>query len=135
MKGKFTKYIFFVDMGIFPGTLLVSTGFSRNELIKELSIIKATDWADAISDDFLEGEGLAWYNQHSVTKRGDKTFYYMIGFRKPFKKNDEHYVALAHEVLHICQLFLPRVLDRNKEREAEAYLNSYLMSKILNELK
>lgn len=122
-------------MGIFPGILLFSSGFSREELKKELSIYKEKDWTDAIPDKFLEGEGLACYAQQALTKRGDKTFYYMIGFPKPFKRNDEHYIALAHEVLHICQLFLPRILNRNKEHEAEAYLHSYLMSKILNELK
>jgi len=41
--------------------------------------------------------------------------------------NPENMRTLAHEVLHLCQEFLPQFLDRNEEREAEAYFHSYVM--------
>lgn len=41
--------------------------------------------------------------------------------------NPEHMRTLAHEMLHVCQEFLPQFLDRNEEMEAEAYFHSYLM--------
>jgi hypothetical protein len=41
--------------------------------------------------------------------------------------NPENMRTLAHEMLHVCQEFLPQFLDRNEEMEAEAYFHSYLM--------
>jgi hypothetical protein len=41
--------------------------------------------------------------------------------------NPENMRTLAHEVLHLCQEFLPQFLDRDEEREAEAYFHSYVM--------
>lgn len=39
-------------------------------------------------------------------------------------------ITLAHEVLHLCQEFLPQFLNRDIEHEAEAYFHSYIMNKI-----
>jgi hypothetical protein len=35
--------------------------------------------------------------------------------------------TLAHEVLHLCQEFLPNFLNRDEEMEAEAYFHSHVM--------
>jgi hypothetical protein len=41
--------------------------------------------------------------------------------------NPRNMQTLAHEMLHVCQEFLPDFLNRNDEMEAEAYFHSYLM--------
>ena len=41
--------------------------------------------------------------------------------------NPENMRTLAHEVLHLCQEFLPQFLNRDEEMEAEAYFHSYIM--------
>lgn len=41
--------------------------------------------------------------------------------------NPENMRTLAHEMLHVCQEFLPQFLNRDEEMEAEAYFHSYLM--------
>jgi hypothetical protein len=41
--------------------------------------------------------------------------------------NPENMRTLAHEVLHLCQEFLPSFLNRDEEMEAEAYFHSYIM--------
>lgn len=38
-----------------------------------------------------------------------------------------HMITLAHEVLHLCQEFLPNFLNRDEEHEAEAYFHTYIM--------
>ena len=43
--------------------------------------------------------------------------------------NWKHMTTLAHEMLHVCQEFLPQFLNRDEEAEAEAYFHSYLMEK------
>ncbi len=40
-------------------------------------------------------------------------------------------ITLSHEVLHVCQLFLPKFLDRDSELEAETYFHDYLMGAII----
>lgn len=47
-------------------------------------------------------------------------------------KNPKHVVTVAHEVLHLCQEFLPKYLDRDEEHEAEAYFHSYVMKRIID---
>ena len=46
-------------------------------------------------------------------------------------KNPYNIVTLAHEVLHLCQEYLPIFLDRDEEHEAEAYFHTHLMTKII----
>ncbi len=41
--------------------------------------------------------------------------------------NPENMRTLAHEVLHLCQEFLPQFLNRDEEMEAEAYFHSHVM--------
>lgn len=44
--------------------------------------------------------------------------------------NPHHMATLAHELLHLCQEFLPTFLNRDIEHEAEAYFHTYLMTRI-----
>ena len=41
--------------------------------------------------------------------------------------NPDNMRTLAHEMLHVCQEFLPQFLNRDEEMEAEAYFHSFLM--------
>lgn len=126
------KVIEWFDTGIFPATVLFSCGFSYDELIKELNKNKATDWAYGISQDKELIDGGCWFGLKRTFK--NKSHFYIIITEK-FKFEDEHYCKLAHEILHICQFFLPDVLDRDREIEAEAYLHTYLMRKCLKSLR
>jgi len=47
-------------------------------------------------------------------------------------KNPNAVITVAHEVLHLCQEFLPKYLDRDEEHEAEAYFHSYVMKRIID---
>jgi len=40
-------------------------------------------------------------------------------------------VIVSHEVLHLCQAFLPRFLNRDVEHEAEAYFHDMITLKIV----
>ena len=47
----------------------------------------------------------------------------------------DFYATLSHELLHLCQTFLPRYLNRNVELEAEAYFHSNLLRAISEEVE
>lgn len=63
-----------------------------------------------------------------------KTFFFIIIPRFDFD-DDDCFVKLAHEIVHICQFFLPDVLNRNTEIECEAYLHTHIMRQALKKLR
>jgi hypothetical protein len=137
-KGKVIKGMYWFDTGIFPATVMFIFGFTYDETIAELKKKKADTWAMAISEDReLMGNSnyLAMKRSLENTKTGKFVDHYIIKITEPFKFEDYDYCRLAHEVLHICQYFLPDVLKRDKEHEAEAYLHTYLMQKCLVALR
>jgi len=74
------------------------------------------------------GNGMYAWNK---LKSNPGTSFRMIILKYGFSpSNPENMRTLAHEVLHLCQEFLPTFLDRDKEMEAEAYFHSYIMEKI-----
>lgn len=45
--------------------------------------------------------------------------------------NPHSVVTLAHELLHLCQEYLPTYFNRDEEHEAEAYFHTHLMTRII----
>jgi len=69
-------------------------------------------------------------SSHSSTSNDD---FRVLILRKSLDfKNPDAVITVAHEVLHLCQEFLPRYLDRDEEHEAEAYFHSYIMKRIID---
>lgn len=137
-KNKVTNCLYWFDTGIFNGTVMFVYRYSYDELITELKKKKADTWAMAISEDrhLMETSNyLAMKRSLTNTKTGSSVDHYIIKIREPFKFTDYEYCKLAHEVLHICQYFLPDILNREKEHEAEAYFHTYLMQKCLAALR
>lgn len=136
------KIIDFLNMGCYPGTVLFSYQFSYDELLFQINKnYKSKRWTDekpfwsiGISDDKSKidnGNYFALYREIYNTKTKEEKHLYYIILKKEFLFTDWDYVMLSHEILHICQFFLPDILDRNKEIEAEAYLHSHLMQQCL----
>ncbi len=69
-----------------------------------------------------------------VTIEGRKYLYIHIPVKVNLKDPD-HMVKLAHEVLHICQFYLPTFLDRDREYECEAYTHTYIMRQVIAKIK
>lgn len=138
------KTIQWLNTGIFPATVMFSCGFTFHEVKAHLKKVKATEWLKAFDDPSVNEmmDSRTWFAKSIVMefwdkKQGkytDKKHLYFI-IIPDFHRGDNDYVKLAHEVLHICQFFLPDVLDRLKEHEAEAYLHTHLMRQILAALK
>lgn len=63
-----------------------------------------------------------------------RTYFYLV-INADFKFTDYCYCKLAHEITHLCQFYLPDVLNRNQEWEAEAYLHTHLMEQALVHLR
>lgn len=134
---KSKKGLCFIDTGIFPATIMVSCGFNYSEIKKILTKKKASDWLAGLSEDeqFLQtGNWKAMKRVIEYKKFGKRTMFYII-IPELFDFSDHHYCLLAHEVLHICQFFLPDVLERGREIEAEAYLHTHIMKNCLMELR
>jgi len=135
---KVAKGMYWFDMGIFPGTVMFVFGFTYDETIAELKKKKADQWVLAISEDrkLMENSNyLAMKRCFKNTKTDSDVNFFIIKIRDQFEFNGYDYCRLAHEVLHICQYFLPDILDRGKEHEAECYLHTYLMMKCLAALR
>lgn len=134
-KPKQVKVLYWLNTGIFPATIMFSVGFTYDEINKILSKKKAFDWKLGISNDkqLIDGGNNFSLSRTVYKKKDDKdecTLFYII-FKDCFKFNDYDYCKLAHEVLHTCQFLLPRILDRDREYECEAYLHTYIMQQCL----
>ena len=137
-KNKQYKVLHWLNTGIFPATVMFSCGFEYDEIMKMLKQKKADDWFLGISDSKELIDNGSWFGlkrviQNTKTKE-TKTLYYII-IKECFDFKDYSYCKLAHEVLHICQFFLPDCLDRNREFECEAYLHTHIMNQCLKILR
>jgi hypothetical protein len=135
---KSKKVIKWINTGIFPMDVMLSVGFSYDEIVKHLKTIKADGWLRAIAEDrnlFTEGSGFALKRTVTDAKNGKSVRYFYLILPSQFDFTDYAYCILAHEILHICQFMLPDMLDRNLEHEAEAYLHTHLMQQALKELR
>jgi len=118
----------YINFGIFPGGVSFSNGFDAKRLLK----LYKRDWKQAFKQEykFFEDSNYAY----AKVWLGSMV-YYFIYTKNKFTYTDYEYCKLAHEVLHICQVYLVDILDRNTEREAEAYLHTHIMTKCLEAIR
>lgn len=69
----------------------------------------------------------AWEELKSYSGSTFRMIILKYGFQP---SNPANMNTLCHEVLHLCQELLPKYLDRNLEKEAEAYFHSHITEKI-----
>lgn len=130
----------FIDTGIFPATVLFVCGYNHDGIMKMMTSYKKNDpWREGIRHektliDNKDYWGHGMRRTIETIKTGKKTQVFYIIIRE-FNFKDEEYIRLAHEILHICQFFLPDVLERDREFECEAYLHSHLMRQCLEALR
>lgn len=135
---KSPKIISWLDMGIFPPTILFSCGNSYDELSAYLKKVKAKDWLRCIEDmekDFADVEYFALHRYLENTKTVHKKHFYYIFIKPRFGFTDYEMVKLAHEVLHVCSFALENILSISREYEAFAYSHSYIMDHCLQLLR
>lgn len=146
-KSKTKKFIDFLNMGCYPGCVLFAKGYTADEFYAQLAeLYKKKKWGyelgvplylKAIEGDeatLKNGTYFALQRVLEHPKHGKKITHYILIFGD-FKFTDEEMCKLAHECLHICQFYLPDLMDRNKEIEAEAYLHTHLMRQCLKLLR
>lgn len=136
MKSKAKKYIEYLDCGIFPIGVALLYNQSIEDARNHFSKSKQWDWFAGLAGEekfFEQYKNFALKStlEESTGRKETKELYYIV-LNQPFTRKNIDYVIIAHEVLHLCQFILPKILDRNKEIEAEAYLHSHLMTQILN---
>jgi len=130
---KSKKVLGILNMGIFPTDILFCNGFAYEEIVKELEAQKCNEWVFGIKmhEQLLTNGGDWCALRSSINEHGRDVLYFYIILKTPFRFEDEDYCKLAHEVLHICQFFLPLVLKRDNEYECEAYLHTHIMRQCL----
>lgn len=146
-KAKDFKVLNYLNHGIFRGYTLFSSGFTYNEIIDLLKKDKKflgqiylrglnEETHKHLIDDAGNG-GVAirsLLKNKKTTKDVDYIHYVILGTE--FNVDDDSCMCvLAHELLHICQFFLPDYLDRDEEKEAEAHFHSHLMRQALQILR
>lgn len=135
----------FLNNGCYPGTVLFSFGNSYDEIMYYLKHLPEDfqGWNISLSEDrdLIQG-GTFFALRRSVEERDDQTgeyfnkriFFFLI-ITGEFDFSDYAFCKLAHEVVHLCQFFLPDVLDRDVENEAEAYYHTHIMKQAIDELR
>lgn len=132
------KVQYFLNTGIFPATICFNCGFTYDEIIAVLKKKKASEWVLPIENDKAlidSGKNFALSRTMFNTKTKKEVQFFYIILIDRFTFTDYEMCVLAHEILHICQFMLPKILNRDKETEAEAYLHTYLMEDILKILR
>lgn len=136
MAIEFTKTMTWLNFGSFPGSVLFANGYEYEELIESLKRKKCTSWAKAL----MPSEGLVTQADNltifqEMEEDGGSYQYFFLLIKRPFEFSDEEYCILAHEVLHLCQFHLCKVLNRDREFEAEAYTHTHLMKQAIAALR
>lgn len=133
---ELTKTIKWIDFNLFPTSVMLSCGFSYEELLQKFGRRFPT-WVKPLADCINEFE-TCWGFVHSnvwVDKDGQRKAHYWLIIKDPFDFTDEAMVNLAHEVLHVVQFVLSDKINRDREIEFEAYFHSYLMTECLKALR
>lgn len=132
--------LFILNTGIFPASVMFCYNMRYDEIMSNLLKMdkRIRYWRAGLMEDkrFIEKDSWGVALKRIVTrhKNEEKTLFYII-LKNEFRFKDYDYCCLAHEVLHICQFFLPDCLDRNREIEAEAYLHTHLMEQCLRAIR
>ena len=118
---------------------MFSAGFSHKEIAQLLKRKKATDWLVGISNEsdinLINNNWCCLKRELVRSKTNETKTYFYINLNNCFEFTDYDYCKLAHEITHLCQFFLPDVLDRTKEIEAEAYFHTHIMQQCLKILR
>lgn len=132
------KAFAFIKNGIFCGHTLFVCGYSYSKLLKKLNFEKSKEWYDALNNEdtkLLLEDCFACCRVEELN--GVK--YPIVFIRNKFNinnsGNNNDFVVLAHELIHLNQFYLSEFIDRNKEKECEAYFHTYMMNECLNALK
>ena len=138
--GKSGKVMAWINFGIFPGFVMLSVGRKYDEIMQvlkdagedaEMYYVGLSDAPEVFESGFNFARARSVVNDDDTNER----WVYYIILTREFDFSDEAMGTLAHEVLHICQYYLPWVLDRNKEQEAEAYLHTHIFMTALDHLR
>ncbi len=132
------KIIKWLDCGIFHGAVLFSVGFEYEKILAQCKKEKANDWICAVQakeDMYRNAFGFCSVvtieNPRGIEKRMP-----IIHLKNAFVWNNaEHHKVLAHEILHLCQFYLPDFIGGRHENECEAYFHSHIMKQCYDVIK
>jgi hypothetical protein len=139
MKYKTTKKIIAsIPAGIFPTHILLIVNMNFKELKQKLLNNNDEHWFNPIQFDKknINNSNCALLRPYFNHNGTNINYFYIvlnnINYNSTGTISQDDYIAISHEIVHICQFLLPIYLDRNKEHEAEAYLHSYIFNNILS---
>lgn len=131
-----TKTIKWIDFHLFPTSVMLSCGYSYQELLSKFGK-KYPTWIKPL-DEHQELFETCWgfvHRERWKDKDGVKKEHYWLIIANPFDFSDESMCNLAHEVLHVVQFVLSDKINRDDEVEFEAYFHTYLMIECLKALR
>ena len=131
------RFIEVLNSGIFFAKVMFSYKMEYDDIVKELKKQKQKGWLQGLEmHKDLFDEGAKYFACRSKVKEEDteRLFFYLV-YNQDFKFEDDCYVRLAHECLHLCQFILPDFLNRDREYECEAYLHGHFMTQALDAIR
>lgn len=138
-KKTHPKLIQPINFGCYPGYCTFILGFTLEEAVTRMKRHKAGKDLIQVVESMISNTDLTnkkYWAHHGVLcyKDGTERNFFFI-YLKDWEDNNWYHSVIAHEALHIIQYYLPDILDRNTEHEAEAYLHTHLMRQMLSHIQ
>lgn len=130
MKKKMKSVMSTLNFGSFPGKILFTTGYTYDEVCKELKKQKLPEWLMAFETTSNLWEDGCWgFGSFRTVKIKGKDYYYsFLCLRDSFDFTDTSHARLAHEIIHVCTFQLVDLFNIVKENEAFAYTHTHIMN-------
>lgn len=136
-KSAAVRTLGFIDNGCYFGNVLVNVGYTKQEVIDWLISRQnnpkgINEWVEVLKQTEIIEKSLAQCSVQEWHNGPHMKIMPIIWFKNPFSFTDKEMVILAHEIVHLCQMYLADYLRRDREFEAEAYYHSHIMQQCLN---
>ncbi len=126
-----------LNFGSFPGKVFFTTGYSFDEICKELTKQKQVDWLAAFKNSkyLFDSAAVGYAYKTSVEVKGRELTYMFLVLKKSFDFSDYMHSILSHELIHLCTFNLKDMLDIVKENEAFAYTHTHMLTQCYEVLR
>jgi len=136
---KIKKTIFWQNFGTFPGMMMICSGWKDYaDVLVFLKKKKYTEWERALRlkpEEFDSPHCSKWELEKNLDGKLEKCVTYYLLWLPNWKEDTGHLTVLAHELVHCVSFHLKDFLNPIEENEAMAYQHTYLMQKIVSQLK
>lgn len=139
---KTHSVVHWLNHGCYPGYTCLIYAMKHKEareVIKETykddnTAESERDWLfafDVLDENNFKPSGNSGFCSYVTLEDGDDLKILRFIWINNFDFTTESYAMIAHEVMHLCQFFLPTITP-DREKEMEAHFHTYMMTQIID---